>query len=102
MAVSKRAKAIYTNFFDGIETFAANRISNLQENCYLRRNIAKDVSLFKKQQQEMKKIRAPYIKISNDWTLYYSAKNRNFHQFNNGPLFGNLNERVLNEVFGVK
>ena len=24
----------------------------------------------------------------------------NFHQFNNGPLFGDLTERVLNEVFG--
>lgn len=24
----------------------------------------------------------------------------NFHQFNNGPLFGNLTERVLEEVFG--
>lgn len=78
MAVSKRAKAIYTNFFDGIETFAANRISNLQENCYLHRNIAKDVSLSKMQQQEIKEFWAPYTKISNDWALYYSAKNGNF------------------------
>ena len=35
MAVSKKAKAIYTNFFDGIETFAANTISNIQEKQYL-------------------------------------------------------------------
>ena len=26
----------------------------------------------------------------------------NFHQFNNGPLFGNLTERVLNEVFAKR
>ena len=26
----------------------------------------------------------------------------NFHQFNNGPLFGDFTKRVLDEVFGVK
>jgi hypothetical protein len=26
----------------------------------------------------------------------------NFHQFNNGPLFGELTDRVLDEVFGQK
>ena len=25
----------------------------------------------------------------------------NFHQFNNGPLFGELTERVLNEIFEI-
>lgn len=78
MAVSKNAKKIYTNFFDGIETFAANTISNLQENSYLRKYCDNTKKLSSDQIKEIKKFWAPYCKISPKWALYYSAKNGQF------------------------
>ncbi len=78
MAVSKKAKNMYMNFFDGIETFAANTISNLQEEIYLSRNISKKASLSKEQKKIIKEFWAPYARISSKWALYYSAKNGNF------------------------
>lgn len=37
MAVSKKMKSIYMGFFDGIETIAANTISNFLEEKHLRK-----------------------------------------------------------------
>ena len=54
MAVSKKLKAIYNGFFDGIETFAANTISNFQEERDLRRYIDKSCKLTKDQKKAVK------------------------------------------------
>ena len=78
MAVSKKAKELYTGFFDGIETFAANRISDIQENRYLKRHLDKNASLTHEQKKQIKEFWAPYCKVSPKWALYYSAKNGNF------------------------
>ena len=78
MAVSKKLKAIYNGFFDGIETFAANNISTFQEKKYLRNNIDKSVKLTSEQKKEIEQFWSPYTKVSSDWALYYSAKNGRF------------------------
>lgn len=78
MAVSKKAKAIYTDFFDGMETFAANTISNIQEIKYLRNNINKEAHLTHDQEKKIKEFWAPYCRISPKWALYYSAQNGKF------------------------
>ncbi len=78
MAVSKRAKGIYTNFFDGIETFAANTISDIQERKYLNKYIDKNGKLTKEQRKQIKDFWSPYCSVSSKWALYYSSKNGNF------------------------
>ena len=78
MAVSKKLRGLYMGFFDGIETFAANRISNIQEKKYLRKYIDKDVRLTGEQKRQIKELWAPYCKVSPKWALYYSAKNGKF------------------------
>lgn len=78
MAVSKRLKDIYTGFFDGIETFAANRISDIQEERNLRKYIDKDALLTPEQEQQVRNFWAPYCKVSPKWALYYSSKNGKF------------------------
>ena len=42
MAVSQKAKVIYMGFFDGIETFAANTISSIQERKLLKKYAPKE------------------------------------------------------------
>lgn len=54
MAVSKKAKAIYNGFFEGIETFAANTIQILQEERDLRRYIDRSRKLTSEQKKEVK------------------------------------------------
>lgn len=78
MAVSKKAKGIYTGFFDGIETFAANTISNIQENRYLKKYLDRSASLTPEQEKRIKEFWTPYCKVSPKWALYYSAKNGKF------------------------
>lgn len=78
MAVSKKAKGLYMGFFDGIETFAANTISNIQEERYLKRYIDKDAKLTPDQIRQIKEFWAPYCKVSPKWALYYSSKNGRF------------------------
>ena len=78
MAISKNAKRIYNIIFDGIETFVANRISNLQEIYYLNSNIDKSTKLTLEQKKQIREFWAPYCKISHKWALYYSSKNGNF------------------------
>ncbi len=74
MAVSKRMKAIYTSFFDGIETWTANRISDFQEWRYLLRYSPKG-----RIPADLKKnVRAywrKYTRISPRWAWYYAARN---------------------------
>lgn len=78
MAVSKRVKAIYNGFFDGIETFAANSIITFQEQQHLKKYIDKEVSLNREQKEQIREYWAPYCRISPKWALYYSAKNGHF------------------------
>lgn len=75
MAVSKKAKELYMNFFDGIETFVANAISVVQEKKYLKKYIDKEHKLSKEQIKEIKEFWKPYCKVSPLWCQYYSAKN---------------------------
>lgn len=78
MAVSKRAKGIYTNFFDGIETFAANTISDIQERKYLKKYIDTKAKLTKEQKKQIKEFWKPYCRVSTKWAQYYSTKNGRF------------------------
>ena len=78
MAVSKSIKGLYTGFFDGIETFAANRISDIQEERYLHKYLDKDARLTPAQIREINEFWAPYCKVSPKWALYYSSKNGKF------------------------
>lgn len=54
MAVSKKLKAIYNGFFDGIETFAANTIQIIQEERDLSRYIDKSSKLTAEQKKSVK------------------------------------------------
>ena len=78
MAVSKRAKSLYTGFFDGIETFAANTIQIVLEERCLNRYLDKEAKLTYEQEKQIKEFWAPYCKISPKWALYYSSKNGKF------------------------
>lgn len=78
MAVSKKVKSIYTGFFDGMETWAANRISDIQEESYLRKYIDKNAKLTVEQEKQIREFWAPYCRISPKWALYYSSKNGKF------------------------
>ena len=60
MAVSKKLKAIYNGFFDGIETFAANTIQIIQEERDLRRYIDKSSKLTAEQKKSVKKLWGGY------------------------------------------
>lgn len=78
MAVSKKLKAIYNGFFDGIETFAANTIQTLQEELELHRHIDKSCKLTKEQEKAVKNFWGGVHRVSPKWALYYSAKNGQF------------------------
>lgn len=78
MAVSKKAKQLYTGFFDGIERFAANRISDFQEIKYLKKYIDKTSTLSVDQKKKIKDFWKPYCRVSTKWVQYYSAKNGKF------------------------
>ena len=78
MAVSKKAKEIYSGFFDGIETCFANGISNIQEYRFLYKNIDRTKVLTRGQKKEVREFWEPYCRISPKWAQYYSAKNGKF------------------------
>lgn len=78
MAVNKKLKKLYFNFFEKPETFAANVISNRQERKNLKKHLAKGKKLTKAQKKAIRDFWAPYTKISHKWALYYSAQNGNF------------------------
>lgn len=74
MAVSKKLKAIYMGFFDGLETGVANLISNFQERRLWKKyysgitpphQFSNQVDMFWKK----------YRKISPKWGWYYASKN---------------------------
>ena len=78
MAVSKKAKRLFTNFFEKPELFAANMISNFQERRSLARFKAKDYKLTSDQKKSIADFWKPYCKISPAWAAYYSGRNGNF------------------------
>lgn len=75
MAVSKKLKSIYMGFFDGTETFVANRIEVFLEKRSLRKNIDKTGKLTKEQVSRIKQYWKPYHKVSTKWAQYYYCKN---------------------------
>lgn len=74
MAVSKRLKSIYMGFFDGIETWVANRISDFQEKRYLKRYSPKS-SIPSEYKIAVKKFWSKYTKVSPKWAWYYASRN---------------------------
>lgn len=75
MAVSKKAKAIYMSFFDGIETFAANTISNFQERRLLKKYAPKE-PIPKEYAKAYKEYWKQFgINANPMWGWYYAARN---------------------------
>lgn len=75
MAISKKLKAFYMNFWDIPELFVANRISDFQEVWRLRKSIKKKVKLTEEQKKAIREFWKPYTRISPKWCQYYSAQN---------------------------
>lgn len=75
MAVSKRLKKVYFQFFEKPEIFTANTIARIQAFMSLRRNLDSSVKLTKKQKKQIKDFWKPYCSVSPRWAQYYSAKN---------------------------
>ena len=78
MAVSKKLKSLYFDFFEKPELFAANAISRFQEWKALENNIKKEYKITKEQQARIKEFWRPYKRISAKWVQYYSAMNGQF------------------------
>ncbi len=77
MAVSTKAKAIYMGFFDGIETFAANTISNIQERRLLKKYAPKE-PIPKEYAKAYKTYWKQFgINANPMWGWYYAARNGN-------------------------
>lgn len=74
MAVSKKLKSIYMSFFDGIETWVANRISNFQEKRNLKKYCTKE-PIPSDYRKSIKEFWKKYTKISPKWAWYYASKN---------------------------
>lgn len=74
MAVSKRLKGIYMGFFDGIETWCANRISNFQERRYLRKYRLK-TPMPADYKKAVKGFWKKYTRVSPKWAWYYASRN---------------------------
>ena len=74
MAVSKRLKSIYMGFFDGIETWVANRISNFQEKRYLKK-YSPSTSIPSEYKSEVNQFWKKYTSISPKWAWYYASRN---------------------------
>ena len=74
MAVSKRIKGIYMGFFEGIETWCANQISNFQE----RRNLWRygpRTAIPKEFKKSVKTFWKKYTRVSPKWAWYYASRN---------------------------
>lgn len=74
MAVNKKAKDFYNSIFDGIETWCANTISNVQEYRLLSKyRTRKPIPrTFKK---EVRQFWRKYTRVSPQWGWYYGACN---------------------------
>lgn len=75
MAVSKKLKSIYFNFFEKPELFAANTISRIQQYIQLMKNLDKKCKLSSEQKKQIKNFWKPYCRVSDKWARYYYAKN---------------------------
>ena len=78
MAVSKKLKAFYMNFWDAPERFVANCISCVQEWNSLHKHLNRKAKLTKEQKRSIKEFWKPYCRVSPKWAQYYSAKNGQF------------------------
>lgn len=74
MAVSKKLKGIYMGFFDGIETWCANRISDFQEKRYLKK-YAPSEPIPADYKKAVKEFWKKYTKVSPKWAWYYASRN---------------------------
>lgn len=74
MAVSKRNRRIFNSFFEGIETFAANVISNVIELKYLNKYKPK-TPIPSEYRRQVKQYWKKYKNISPLWAWYYAARN---------------------------
>ena len=74
MAVSKKLKGLYMGFFDGIETWCANKISNYQERRYLRK-YAPNEPIPADYKKAVKEFWKKYTKVSPKWAWYYASRN---------------------------
>lgn len=74
MAVSKKLKAIYMGFFDGIETWTANRITDFQERRDLNRYITKE-PIPKEYAKAYRQYWRKYGHFSPKWGWYYASQN---------------------------
>lgn len=78
MAVNKKVKRLFTNFFERPEIFAANMISNFQERRSLARFRNRSYVLSKEQRKAIDEFWKPYCKVSSAWAAYYCGCNGNF------------------------
>lgn len=76
MAVSKKAKALYNAFFDGFETWAANRIQIHQEKKLLKKYAPKE-PIPREYAKAYKSYWKKYGHYSPLWGWYYAARNGN-------------------------
>ncbi len=74
MAVSKKLKSVYLGFFDGIETWVANRISDVTEWRYLWKYGPKG-PVPSALRRQVKEYWSKYTRVSPRWAWYYSNKN---------------------------
>lgn len=74
MAVSKKLKSVYLGFFDGIETWVANRISDITEWRYLLKYGPKG-PVPSALRSQVKEYWSKYTRVSPRWAWYYSGKN---------------------------
>lgn len=77
MSVNKRLKAVYTGFFDGVETWCANQISNLQEYLYLRKYCTKK-PIPPEFRKKVKAFWKNYTAVSPKWIWYYASSTGDF------------------------
>lgn len=78
MAVSKKARALYFRFFDGIETMAANAIQTFQERRTLKKYVRHMPRLTSEQKKAVREFWKPYCRIDTDWVRYYTYGNGKF------------------------
>lgn len=74
MAVSKKNKRIFNSFFEGIETFAVNVISNILELRYLYKYKPTE-SMPCDYRKQVKDYWRKYKNVSSVWAWYYAARN---------------------------
>lgn len=77
MAISKNLKLLYNSIFDGVETWVANRISDIIEikNLYKYKPNSRPSKEYKK---AVKQFWGKYSNISPKWGWYYASRNKNY------------------------